>query len=120
MANKAGREFGGAFYGVPKAVTWRRVAGRHSCVIANTGRYAVRGTTAIAGTPNFPTSASVWLLRMADRQVIHTTQSSTDGVYEFLYVPAGTYSVIAWDATGTFNAVVAENVSAEPVRSVAA
>lgn len=75
----------------------------------------IYGTVKADGTPDYPVSRKVQLLREIDGRCIDETWSnSTTGYYEFRYIdPTLKYTVVAFDYTGSFLAVVADNITPE-------
>lgn len=71
---------------------------------------------AIAGTPDVPVERVVYLLEYLSKRVVRSTVSAPGtGNYEFRWVHAGPWTVIADDPTGQFNSVVAANIVGEVI-----
>jgi hypothetical protein len=81
------------------------------------GSGKVVGDVAIDDTPDVPVSRKVWLIRLRDAAVIRETWSNAaTGAYAFLNVEMGQkYAVMTFDHNHVFNAVVADNLSPEPM-----
>ncbi|MDI3326783.1 hypothetical protein QKW35_20595 [Pontibacterium granulatum] len=114
MTAKHGHHFGGAFFHDPTVRSQAARLDRSGCVLLNIGRFRLAGTTKIAGTPAIPTSAPVWLLRKRDHKIIQRTRSDANGNYAFEQIPHDTYTVLAFDESGTYNAVIADNLESTP------
>lgn len=80
------------------------------------GRGSLTGTVKNLGSPNQPVRRRVQLIHEKTGFVIRETLSdAVTGEYTFSEIsPQGTYSVVAYDHTGTFRAVVADNLTATP------
>lgn len=78
------------------------------------GRYTVRGTTKVAGTPDVPVARRVRLYHMTQAGFMaREIWSEADGSYEFRNVDRGPWFVVSHDHTGEYNAVIADNVMGE-------
>lgn len=73
----------------------------------------VVGTTKNAGTPNYPVSRRVRLVRKRDGVLARETWSNANGDYAFRSIRRGDdYVVLSHDHTGLYNAVISDSVSA--------
>lgn len=81
------------------------------------GTGKITGTTKIKGTPNTPVSRRVRLYNDRDGNLVSEQWSdATTGAYSFLNVATSlTYTVIAYDQTHSFRAVVADNLTPDPM-----
>lgn len=77
------------------------------------GAGRVTGTVKTKGTPDYAVHRRVRLINERDGAVVRETWSDpVTGVYAFDYVdPAPTYTVLAYDHTHAFRAVVADNLT---------
>lgn len=77
----------------------------------------INGTVKVAGTPPAPVRRRVRLFdRRAGRLVRETWSDSATGAYEFADLAIGReFTVVAYDHTGTHNAVIADPLEAEPM-----
>jgi hypothetical protein len=75
----------------------------------------VSGSVKEKGTPDAPLHRKVWLIVQNSGMVIRETWSNaTTGAYEFRDIRQGVpYTVIAFDYTGTYRAVIADNQTEE-------
>lgn len=84
--------------------------------MAHAGACRVAGTVTVAGTPDSPVHRRV---RLYDRRtallVREVFSDSVTGAYEFRQIAAGRYFVVAHDHTDFFNAVIADDLAAEPM-----
>lgn len=81
------------------------------------GRGTVYGTVQVQGTPNFPKFARV---RLVDEQsgitIRETWSNATTGFYTFDNIdPTRKYTVLAYDPAKNLRAVVADNLTPEPM-----
>jgi hypothetical protein len=81
----------------------------------NGGLGIINGTVKGKGTPDVPLHRKVWLMDQASGMVVRETWSSAStGAYEFKGVRQDAlYSVISYDYTQTFRAVIADRVLPE-------
>lgn len=80
------------------------------------GGCRVFGTVAIAGTPDVPVERIVYLMEYLSKRVARTTVSAPGtGEYEFRWVHAGPWTVIADDPTGQYNSVIAAGMPGEVI-----
>ncbi len=81
------------------------------------GTGKVVGDVAIDDDPDIPVARRVWLIRMRDGALIRETWSdAVTGAYSFFGVDiTQRYAVLAFDQTHVFNAVIADNIPAEPM-----
>lgn len=79
------------------------------------GVYKVKGSTAVAGTPDTPVARKIRLILARSGRLARETISTASGNYEFLNVGVGPWVIISHDHTGEYNAVVADNILAEPM-----
>lgn len=79
------------------------------------GRGKVEGTVKIKGTPNYAVRRRVYLLRDRDQAVVDAQWSDpATGAYSFVgFDPAERYTVISYDHTHAFRAVIADNLTPE-------
>lgn len=75
----------------------------------------IAGTTKIKGSPDYPTRVRVRLFRDVDGVCIRETWSDAEtGEYEFAYIDAAQrYTVVCYDHTRAFRAVIADNLLPE-------
>lgn len=79
------------------------------------GMFLVRGTTAVAGQPDVPVSRLTLLIDKLTKLPVRKKMSSADGTYRFDCVRYGPWAVVAFDHTGEYNAVIADNIYGEPM-----
>lgn len=72
-----------------------------------TGRYTITGTVRIGATP---VARRLAALERASFRLVAVTWSAADGSYAFPGLQRRPFVVMAIDHTGTYNAVVADNV----------
>lgn len=79
------------------------------------GRGRVSGTVKVKGTPDYAVRRRVRLIRDRDGKLIREMWSdATTGAYQFDYVDERErYTVLAYDYTQAFRAVVADNLTPE-------
>lgn len=79
------------------------------------GTGKIEGTVKIKGTPNYAVRRKVYLLRDRDMAVVDAQWSDpTTGAYSFVgFDPAEKYTVISYDYTHAFRAVIADNLTPE-------
>lgn len=74
------------------------------------------GTTFVKGAPDFPVGRRVRLFRDVDGQVVRGGWSDAAGNYSFLYInPNYKYSVVAYDHLHSYRAVIADNLTPDPM-----
>ena len=86
-----------------------------TCDTRTGGTFKVRATTAVAGSPDVPVSRRAALICKAPLLIARVAMSDASGVVEFLAVAKGPWAVVAFDHTGEYNAVIADNVFGEPM-----
>lgn len=74
------------------------------------GMYRVRGSTAVAGTPDVMVSRLVVLFDERSKYPVRSLFSNADGTYDFTYVGRGPWSIVSYDHTGEYNAVISSNI----------
>jgi hypothetical protein len=82
------------------------------------GRGRIVGTVKEKSTPtNIPLGRRVRLYREPDGRLIRTTWSDpVTGAYVFNGIPLGAvYSVVSYDHTGLYRAVIGDNLAPEPI-----
>ena len=82
------------------------------------GLFGLSGTVKYKNTPtNTPVHRKVWLFREPDMRPIATTFSAaTTGAYEFRYIAGDCkYTVVSFDYTQSYRAVIADNLSPTPL-----
>lgn len=79
------------------------------------GMFRVLGTTAVAGTPDVPVSRLTLLVDKRTKLTAKMKMSNPDGSYAFERVGPGPWVVLAFDHTGEYNAVVADNIIGTPM-----
>jgi len=80
------------------------------------GMYRLAGTTAVAGSPDVPVARLVRLYHSRFASFCaRETLSAADGSWSFTCLDRGPWTVIAFDHTGEYNAVVAANILGEPM-----
>ena len=78
------------------------------------GAFKVQGTVAIDATPDIPVKRKVRLFCLQSGRLVRETWSDpVTGAYRFEYVRQGPWLVISHDYTGSYNAVVADNILGE-------
>ena len=78
------------------------------------GTLEISGSVYIDATPDIPVARRVRLYDLPSGRLIRETWSDpVTGAYRFAQIRAGIYTVIGYDHTGAFNAVVRDRV--EPV-----
>lgn len=79
------------------------------------GPFRITGTVKTKGTPHTPVRRRVALVEeRAGRAIAQTWSDPTTGRYEFNNITdAHRYTVLAFDHTGLFDAVLADNISPE-------
>ena len=80
------------------------------------GTATLSGTVKTLGTPNQPVARRVILIEERSGRVIRETVSDPiTGAYTFSeLLPQNKYTVVAYDHTGVYSAVIADNLSASP------
>lgn len=79
--------------------------------LENGGDGRIVGTTKNIGTPDYPVSRRVRLLRKRDGQLVREGWSDAAGNYQFDHIRRGVeYVVIGHDHTGVYNAEVADSL----------
>lgn len=75
----------------------------------------IAGTVKNAGTPDFPVWRRVRLLCRRDCRLVRESWSDPiTGAYSFHYInPSYTYTVIAYDHTGQYNAEISDDITPE-------
>ena len=82
--------------------------------VVDGGTGTISGTVYIHGTPDIPTARRVRLYDLTRGRLVRETWSEAlTGAYSFPRLRAGLYTVVSYDHTGTYNAVVKDRV--EPV-----
>lgn len=79
------------------------------------GVYRVTGTTAVAGTPDVPVARLVALMAERSKRVVRSQFSAPNGAYSFDNVAYGPWTIISWDHTGEYNAVIASGRCGDPM-----
>ena len=79
------------------------------------GRFLVVGTCAVSGTPDVPVSRRVRLLCRVSGRLIREIWSTPAGDYAFHDVRKGPWTIISYDHTGEYNAVIADNILGTPM-----
>lgn len=84
--------------------------------LKNAGSYRITGTTKNTGTPPVPVGR---LVRLHDQRsgeiVLQVWSDATTGAYSFDSIRAGVFYVVSFDHTNTFGAVIADNLTPEPM-----
>lgn len=75
------------------------------------GLGVIRGTVKESGMPDHGVSRRVRLHRKLDGMLVRDVWSKTDGAYEFKGIAIQEYYVIAYDHTGTYNAVIKDSIT---------
>jgi len=84
--------------------------------VLNGGTQRITGTVKSTGTPNAPVFRRVRLHDQRSGRVISETWSDpVTGAYAFERIAPGPYFVIAFDHTQLYSAVVADNLTPEPM-----
>lgn len=80
------------------------------------GRSKVSGTVKIDSSPDIPVWRKVRLFcAVSGRLVREMWSDPVTGAYSFEYIRPGPWMITAHDYSGTYNAVVADNITAEPM-----
>jgi hypothetical protein len=80
------------------------------------GTYRITGTTKVKGTPDAPVHRRVRLHDQFSGRVVREQWSdAVTGAYAFERIRRGVFYVTSFDHTGIYNAVIASNVSSEPM-----
>lgn len=99
------------------ALSWNGTAARAAKLtdVYYGGRYRIAGTVKIKGTPDAPVKRRVRLLRDRDGIVIREMWSDpATGAYSFDNIDGSEkYTVISYDYTFNFRAVVSDNLTPE-------
>ena len=102
-----------ALYSMFQPVGNGKLSARH--VIGDSaygGRGRIEGTVKEKGTPDVPVARQVWLIAEVTGTVIRETWSEPNGSYTFDYIDHRyKYTVVAFDHTGNYRAVVADNLA---------
>ncbi|MFN4325247.1 MAG: hypothetical protein ACK4FP_05105 [Azonexus sp.] len=78
------------------------------------GTFKVQGTVAIDATPDIPVKRKVRLFCLQSGRLVREAWSDpVTGAYRFEYVRQGPWLVVSHDYTGSYNAVVADNILGE-------
>lgn len=79
------------------------------------GQYRIAGTVKVKGTPNVPVHRRVVLINERSRRIVRETWSdAATGAYVFDGIRGGvTYTTLAYDYTGNYRGVLADNLTAE-------
>lgn len=73
------------------------------------GKFKVTGTAKVSGTPDIPVRRMVGLFDERSKRIVRSVWSDAVGNYAFYNVAYGPWSVISWDHTLEYNAVIAAN-----------
>lgn len=98
--------------GAAVSSTGRRAGGLTRFDSADGGPFRVAGTVKIDGTPATPVARRVRLFDVISGRLVREAWSGADGAFLFEKIRAGEYLVVSDDYTRTYNAVVADRVSA--------
>ncbi len=81
------------------------------------GRFRIAGTVSELGVPNVPVARRVNLIEEISGRVIREGWSdAATGAYKFDEIAGGRfYSVVAFDHTGLYRAVIADKLTPEPM-----
>ena len=80
------------------------------------GDFKIVGTTKIAGTPAQPTGVRVVLHDQISGRLVRSQWSDAlTGGYAFLNIRLGAFYTVAFDHTGAYRAVIADNQTPEPM-----
>ena len=79
------------------------------------GKFKVVGSTAVSGSPDVPVARLVGLFDERSKRIVRSVWSDEAGNYAFYNVAYGPWSVVSWDHTNEYNAVIAANISGEPM-----
>ena len=84
--------------------------------LKNAGSYRIIGTTKNTGTPPVPVGRLVRLHDQKTGEIVRQAWSdATTGAYSFTGLRLTTYYVVSFDHTNTFAAVIADNLTPEPM-----
>jgi len=76
----------------------------------------ISGTVLVKGTPDAPTVRNVRLHRQLDGVAVAERFSAADGTYSFDHIDATLrYHVVAFDYEHNFRAVIADNLTPDPM-----
>jgi hypothetical protein len=96
----------------------RATRANNRCDTAFGGRYRIPGTVKIDNSPgaNIPVRRQVRLFdKQFGRLVRETYSDALTGAYSFDYLAPVKYFVVTHDYTGFYNAVVADDITPEPM-----
>lgn len=79
------------------------------------GAFKVIGTAKVSGTPDIPVRRFVGLFHERSRRIVRSVWSDAAGSYAFYNVSQGPWSVVSWDHTNEYNAVIAANIFGVPM-----
>lgn len=101
---------------VPPVSAIRLIGGALLADMDNGGNGRIVGTTKNVGTPDYPVSRRVRLLRKRDGQMVRETWSDAAGNYAFDHIRRDIeYVVLGHDHTGVYNAEVADSLLPDPM-----
>ena len=84
--------------------------------LKNAGSYRITGTTKNTGTPPVPVGRLVRLHDQRSGEIVRQVWSDTaTGAYSFDCIRPGVFYVVSFDHTNTFAAVIADNLTPEPM-----
>ena len=84
--------------------------------LKNAGSYRITGTTKNTGTPPVPVGRLVRLHDQRSGEIVRQLWSdATTGAYSFDNIRSGVFYVVSFDHTNTFAAVIADNLTPEPM-----
>ena len=83
---------------------------RHDAI--DGGAFSISGNVYLKGPPQVPTVRRVRLHDGANGRPVRETWSAVDGAYSFAKIRPGLYYVVAFDHTGTYNAVIKDRIEA--------
>jgi hypothetical protein len=102
--------------GGPRGNLIRQVIGARDIYVGGSSSGTITGTVAEKALPtNTPLVRRVLLIDEASRLPIRETWSDATGAYTFSNLPVGVpYTVLSYDHTGTYRAVIADKLQATP------
>ena len=89
--------------------------GRHHLDLEDGGQHRIVGTVKVKGTPNVPVHRRVVLINERSRRIVRETWSDpVTGYYAFEGIRGDVaYTTLAYDYTGNYRGVLADNLTAE-------
>lgn len=80
--------------------------------VVDGGAFSISGNVYVKGPPQVPAIRRVRLHDWASGRPVREAWSAVDGAYSFTKIRPGLYYVVAFDHTGTYNAVIKDRIQA--------